>query len=149
MSDVEILASEFSCLVIPQMLVFGKKLIQVRSNLPSPGWFKLNMDGSALGCPGPAGGGGLIRDDHGKWAKGFLRKISKVSSLEAKLWAIRDGLILCNQLLIQELLIKLDAKAVISLLTCKTESFAQYAPLIDDCRNLLHQHPDLALLQGI
>ena len=58
MSDVEILASEFSCLVIPQMLVFGKKLIQVRSNLPSPGWFKLNMDGSALGCPGPAGGGG-------------------------------------------------------------------------------------------
>ena len=115
MSDFEILASEFSCLVIPQMLVFGKKLIQVRWNLPSPGWFKLNMDGSALGCPGPAGGGDLIRDDHGKWVKGFLRKISKVSSLEAKLWAIRDGLILCNQLLIQELLIKLDAKAVISL----------------------------------
>ena len=60
MSDVEILASEFSCLVIPQMLVFGKKLIQVRWNLPSPGWFKLNMDGSALGCPGPPAGGGGV-----------------------------------------------------------------------------------------
>ena len=149
LDDVETLASEFSCLVIPLRSVLETHLIQVKWKLPSHGWFKLNTDGSALGCPGLAGGGGLIRDDHGKWAKGFLRKISKVSSLEAKLWAIRDGLILCNQLLIQELLIKLDAKAVISLLTCKTESFAQYAPLIDDCRNLLHQHPDLALLQGI
>ena len=73
------------------------------------------MDGSALGCPGPAGGGGLIHDDHGKWVKGFLRRIGKVNSLEAELW---DGLILCNQLLIQELLIELDAKAIISLLTC-------------------------------
>ena len=108
---------------------------------PSPGWFKLNTDGSALGCPGPAGGGGLIRDDHGRWVKGFLRRIGKVSSLEAELWAIRDGLTLCTQLQTQELLIELDAKAVISLVTCNKESFAQYAPLIDDCRNLLQQHP--------
>ena len=141
LSDVEILASEFSCIVIPQRSVYEKHLIQVRWKLPSPGWFKLNTDGSALGCPGPAGGGGLIRDDHGRWVKGFLRRIGKVSSLEAELWAIRDGLILCNQLLIQELIIELDAKAVISLLTCNTESFAQYAPLIDDCRNMLHRHP--------
>ena len=73
--------------------------------------------------------------------KGFLRRIGKVSSLEAELWAIRDGLTLCTELQIQELLIELDAKAVISLVTCNKESFAQYAPLIDDCRNLLHQHP--------
>ena len=124
-------------------------MIQVKWKLPSPGWFKLNTDGLALGCPGPAGGGGLISDDHGKWVKGFLRRIGKVSSLEAELWAIRDGLTLCTHLQIQDLLIELDAKAVISLVTCNKESFAQYAPLIDDCRNLLHQHPDLALLQGI
>ena len=95
------------------------------------------MDGFALGCPGPVGGGGVIRDDHGRLVKGFLRKIGKVNSLEAELQAIRDGLIICNQLLIQELYIELDAKAVISLLTNKTE----YAPLIDDCRNLLNLHP--------
>ena len=94
-----------------------------------------------MGCPGLAGGGGVIRDDHCRWVKGFLRKIGKVSSLEAELWAIRDGLILYNQILIQELLIELDAKAVISLLTCNTESFAQYAPFIDDYWNLLHRHP--------
>ena len=61
----------------------------------------------------PAGGGGLICDDHGRWVKGFLGRMGKVSSLEAELWAIRDGLILCNRLLIQELFIELDAKAVI------------------------------------
>ena len=69
--------------------------------------------------------------------KGFLRRIGKVSSLEAELWAIRDGLTLCTQLQTQEL----DAKAVISLVTCNKESFAQYALLIDDCRNMLQQHP--------
>ena len=73
--------------------------------------------------------------------KGFLRRIGKVSSLEAELWAIRDGLTLCTQLQIQELLIEFNAKAVISLVTCNKESFAQYAPLIDDYRNLLQQHP--------
>lgn len=67
--DVENLASEFSCLVFPQKPIANHNIIQVRWNLPSPGWFKLNMDGSALGYPGPAGGGGLIRDDHGRWVK--------------------------------------------------------------------------------
>ena len=81
------------------------------------------------------------RDDHGRWVKGFLRRIGKVSSLEVELWAIRDGLNLYNQLQLQELFIELDAKAVISLLTSNTESFAQYAHLIDDCRNLLRRHP--------
>ena len=88
MSDVEILASEFSCIVIPQRSVYEKHLIQVRWKLPSLGWFKLNTDGSAMGYPGPAGGDGLICDDHGRWVKGFLRRIGKVSSLEAELWAI-------------------------------------------------------------
>ena len=73
MSDIEILAFEFSCLVIPQMPVLEKKLIQVRWNLLCPRWFKLNTDGSALGYPGPVGGGDLIHDDHGRWVKGFLK----------------------------------------------------------------------------
>ena len=138
---METLAAEFFCLVTPLRSALEKQVIQVQWKFPSPGWFKLNTDGSALGCPGPAGGGGLIRDHHGRWVKGFLRRIGKVCSLEAELWAIRDGLTLCTQLQTQELIIELDAKAVISLVTCNKESFAQYAPLIDDCWNMLQQHP--------
>ena len=138
MRDVENLASEFSCLVLPQKSIMTHNIIQVRWNLPSPGWFKLNTDGSALGCLGHASGGGLIQDAHGRWVKGFLRKIGKVNSLKAELCAIKDGLIFCNQLIIQNLYIELDTKAVISLLTSKNNSYAQYAPIIDDYRNM---HP--------
>ena len=141
MRDVGNLASEFSCLVLPQKSIITHNIIQVRWNLPSPGWFKLNTDGSALGCPSHASEGGLIRDDHGRLVKGFLRKIGKVNSLKAEPCTIRDGLIFCNQLIIQNLYIKLDTKAVISLLTSKNNSYAQYAPIIDDCRNMLNRHP--------
>ncbi|KAJ1404893.1 Ribonuclease H-like superfamily, partial [Sesbania bispinosa] len=32
----------------------------------------LNVDGSSMGNPGPAGFGGLLRDHQGSWMKGFL-----------------------------------------------------------------------------
>ncbi|KAL0000423.1 hypothetical protein SO802_014204 [Lithocarpus litseifolius] len=72
----------------------------------------------------------------------MIEEALAVNSLEAKLWAIRDGLIICNQLLIRALYIELDAKAVIRLLTSKDDSYAQYAPIIDHCRNLLNLYPN-------
>ncbi|KAL0008006.1 hypothetical protein SO802_009508 [Lithocarpus litseifolius] len=44
----------------------------VRWLRPSPGWVRLNTDGSSLGNPGKAGGGGLIRDENGSWIKGLF-----------------------------------------------------------------------------
>ena len=38
---------------------------QIRWERPSHGWVKLNTDGSSLGNPGPAGGGGVIHDEEG------------------------------------------------------------------------------------
>lgn len=52
---------------------------------PCSGWFKLNTDGSSLGNPGLAGGGGLIRDENGDWVVGFARKIGIASSFMAEL----------------------------------------------------------------
>ena len=37
-----------------------KEVVLVRWNSPSIGWYKLNLDGSSLGNPGRASGGGLI-----------------------------------------------------------------------------------------
>lgn len=36
---------------------------------------KLKTDGSSLGNPGVAGGGGLIRDENGNWVVGLARRI--------------------------------------------------------------------------
>ena len=49
-------------------------------------WYKLNIDGCVIGCPGLAGGGGgLIRDHQGRWVKRFTRAIGWSNSLEDEL----------------------------------------------------------------
>nr|POE67246.1 putative ribonuclease h protein [Quercus suber] len=99
--DVEFLASEFSCLVSNQETASLKIDIIVRWEFPTQNWFKLNSIGSALGCPGLARGGGLIRDHQGRWVKGYTRFIGWANRIEAEFWAVRDGLILCLQLQVQ------------------------------------------------
>ena len=77
------------------------------------GWYKLNSNGASMGNSGKAGGGGLIRDSQGKWVKGYMRKIGMATSVEAKFWALRDGLILTSQMGINNIVVELDAKVVI------------------------------------
>lgn len=89
---------------------------QVRWEKPNPGWVELNTDGSSTASSGTSGGGGLIRDDRGNWVVGFSRKIGKVNSFLAEIWALRDGLILCNQLNLNAVMVELDAKALVDAL---------------------------------
>nr|POE99931.1 putative ribonuclease h protein [Quercus suber] len=51
---------------------------------PDLNWFKLNIDGSSIGNPGKAGGG-IIRNQHGNWVRGFARSIGIASSVVAEL----------------------------------------------------------------
>jgi hypothetical protein len=48
---------------------------------PPLGCFKLNTDGSSLGNPGLAGGGGVIRNHAGEWVGGFSRAIGVTTSV--------------------------------------------------------------------
>ena len=88
----------------------------IRWERPSSGWRKLNMDGSSLGNPGIAGGGGVIREEAGNWVVGFSRKIGVTSSFDAELWALRDGLTICVNKNFQSVEVELDAKAIIDVL---------------------------------
>ena len=103
----------------------------------SNGLVKLNTDGALLGNLGKAGGGGVIRDSSGKWVKGFSRSIGVATSVMAECWAIRDGLTLANQLGIQNLEVKLDAKTIVDLLQSNTVSNKPFSALLNDCRSLL------------
>ena len=62
-----------------------KQILQVRWSKPEFGWVWLNKDGSSIGNPGLAGGGGLIRDHNGTWIKGFTKSIGQASSVDAEL----------------------------------------------------------------
>ena len=111
--------------------------ILVKWNKPLEQWFKLNMDGASSGNPGKAKGGGLIRDCNEKWIKGFSRSSGHASSFVADFWALRDGLKLALGMGVQRLVVELDAKVVVSLITSTGGANKLYLDLLNDCRYLL------------
>ena len=130
-------AREFHFCVSKINQVSSKIPILVRWNKPSIGQHKLNTDGASIGNLGKAGGGGIIRDCHSDWVKGYSRSIGYTTSVLAKWWALRDGLILAIQLGINQLDVELDAKVIMDLLNgaeCPNQS---YSPLLNDCGSLI------------
>ena len=134
-------ALEFFFCVGKVRKVNQRSLIQVSwSKLPDE-WFKLNTDGALGGNPGKAGGGGLIRDSSGHWVKGFARSIGFATSVTAEFWALRDGLKLALSEGIQNLIVELDARVVVDLISSNVDSIKPYSPLLCDCRCLLRRFP--------
>ena len=103
------------------------------------GWVKLNTDGSSLGNPSIAGGGGLIRDDNGRWIVGFSCKIGVTTCFLAEMWALRDGLSLCVSRNYQAVEVEIDAKAIVDALNNPNYSNLFVSSIMDDCRTLLSQ----------
>ena len=69
---------------------------------------KLNSDGSVLGNPKKAGGGVVLKCSNGDWITGYLRKQGNTSSILAKLWALRDGLLFAKQLHLENICVDMD-----------------------------------------
>ena len=121
------------------------KIKQVTSKIPFPvslikpssGWHKLNTNGASIGNPGKAGGGGVIRDCHGDWVKGYSRSIGYTTSVLVEWWALQDGLILAIQLGINQLEVELDAKVIVELLNGAECPNRSYSSLMNDCRSLM------------
>ena len=113
---------------------------------PLDGWWKLNTDGSFLGSSGFVGGGGLIRDSRGQCIGGFVKALAVSSSLAAELSALREGLLLCIDLQAQAVVVELDAIAVVLLISSNACTNGDFAILVDDCRDLLLQLPQVQIL---
>ncbi|KAL0016329.1 hypothetical protein SO802_003398 [Lithocarpus litseifolius] len=113
---------------------------------PPRGWVKLNTDGSSLGNPGTAGGGGgIIHDDSGHWLTGFSQRIGITSSFMAELWALRDGLKCCVDRSFEAVVVELDARAVIDTFSNLNSPNLAGCSLVDDCRWLLTQIPQVTI----
>ena len=106
---------------------------------------KLNTDGASNAFLGLASGGGLIRDEAGRWVVGFTRKLGKVNSFLAELWAFRDGLLLCQQMNMIALIVELDAKALVEALTNPSYSNTVVSGLFDDYRQLFSCFPQFRI----
>ena len=62
------------------------------------------------------GRGGILRIEHGNWINGFARNCGKVNSIMAELWALRDGLQMVPMENIHNLIVELDALAIVQLM---------------------------------
>lgn len=62
--------------------------VEVRWCKPSPGWFKLNTDGSVNVERNSGGGGGIIREVDGRWVAGFGRRLPEVMVIAAEFHAV-------------------------------------------------------------
>ena len=58
--------------------------IPIRWLKPLIDWLKLNTDRASLGNLGKASGGGIIRDNLGRWVKGFSQSIRLATSVMAE-----------------------------------------------------------------
>ena len=108
-------------------------------------WVKLNSDGSSMGNPGRAGGGGIIRNEEGKWIKGYARSIGNMTSIAAELWALRDGIQLCLELNLPAVIIELDAMLVVNLLRSTNHNPNGNNNLVADCREGLARIPKVKI----
>ena len=104
-------------------------------------WLKLNTDGASLGNRGKAGRGGVIRGSASRWVKGFSRSIGFATNVVAECWALRDGLHLTTQLVIQNIVVELVAKTIMDILQSNQETNNFFSPLLIDCRLLLRNFP--------
>ncbi|GKV40954.1 hypothetical protein SLEP1_g48538 [Rubroshorea leprosula] len=102
-----------------------------------PHFLTIRSDGSALGNPGMAGAGGLLRDHLGRWIIGFSRNIGWTTSIAAELWAIRDGLEVAISKGFSKIIVETDSKIATILIESADISLHSLGILISDCRSLL------------
>ena len=118
---------------------------QIRWEKPEKGWWKLNTDGSWNATLGSAAGGGLIRDSWGKWVAGFTRKLGSANSFTAEVWALRDGLMLCDQRKLPAVIVEIDAKALVDAFNNPSYRNSMISPIFDDCKHLILQIPQVCI----
>ena len=96
-------------------------------------------------CVKQGSGGGLIRDELGNWVVGFTRKLGRMNSFTAEVWALRDGLLLCHQMNIPAIIVELDAKALVDAISNPRYSNTVISPIFYDCKCLLSQIPQVRI----
>jgi len=122
--------------------------LPIKWQKPLQGWHKLNTDGSALGNPGQAGAGALIRNDKGEWVVGSARYLGHTSNHVVECWALKDGLTLAVQHGISKLEIELDSISAIAAFSSILNDNCidiRLQPILNDCRSLFKeiQHKQL------
>ncbi|KAK7829578.1 putative ribonuclease h protein, partial [Quercus suber] len=82
----------------------------------------------------------------GQCIGGFAKACVVTSSLAAELWALQEGLLCCIELHAQAVELKLDVVATLSLMSCNARTNGDFSILVDDCKDLLLQLPQVKIM---
>lgn len=99
--------------------------------------YVLNVDGSSLGNPGPAGFGGLIRHADGGWVCGFSGHIGHSEVLKAELMRIISGLKLAWDRGFRNITCYTDSLVAKLLINEHNIEFHRFATIIQEIRDFL------------
>ncbi|KAK8590126.1 hypothetical protein V6N12_024509 [Hibiscus sabdariffa] len=86
-------------------------------SLAPSGWLTLHTDGSVSTISSYGSAGGLIRDNEGSYLTRFTRHLGITTPLQAKLWAIHEGLLLAWSLGLERLQCQMDCAEGFNLIT--------------------------------
>lgn len=110
--------------------------VEVRWLPPPNGCLKLNTDGSRQN--GKAAYGGLLRNEMGQFVAGFHCNLGSVTSVHAELWGLTLGLRMARSRGIQRLLVELDSKVVVCMLSSRSTHYAHLQPVLEEAVSLIH-----------
>ncbi|KAL2242478.1 UNVERIFIED_CONTAM: putative ribonuclease H protein [Sesamum indicum] len=91
-------------------------LMKVKWNKPDRGWIKINTDGASKGNPGPAGAGGIARDERGAAIFAFYEFIGEATNMYAEVYGLFKALQICQTENFNRIWIEVDAVNIIRLI---------------------------------
>ena len=124
--------------------VYGKSAVKpttqklVKWVAPPLGYYKLDVDGNALGNPGGADFGGLIRNSEGERVVGFSGFTGISTNTHAELVALHEELKLAWSWGIRKLLCNSDSMSTIELVLSDWSLYHCYATILHKIKQLLH-----------
>ncbi|XVF04810.1 hypothetical protein REPUB_Repub05bG0117600 [Reevesia pubescens] len=128
-----------------KVIHIARQIRWIKWEPPITGYLCLNTDGAVKTGSGIASAGGLIRDENGRWIKGFLVNIGKTDSLQAELWGMREGLRLAKDLRCRNLVTQSDAALVVNMLNTELTLNHPLGSLVNECKLLLENFQNLTL----
>lgn len=85
----------------------------VKWNPPRNVFVKLKSDGCSKGNPGPAGGGGIIRNDQGKMIMAYAAPLGCMTNNMVGVMALKTGINWCRNAGITKIEIECDSKLLV------------------------------------
>ncbi|RYR15710.1 hypothetical protein Ahy_B04g072626 [Arachis hypogaea] len=103
---------------------------------PDADYLKINVDGSFYAHNGNAACGGVVRDNLGKFLKGFACNLGSCSIMHAELWGIIKGLQIAIDNGYNRIVIESDSMMAIGFIKVDCPRHHPCSPLLDDIKVL-------------